>query len=144
MIAQINALAMTSGRQDLSRFKQAAGYRHVKDKFAVAGLTPVASEMVEPPRVAECKVQMEVELVAVHEMNADVESMRGFFLALEVKVLRVHAEQHVLQKDNHDRVDSEKWRPLINVFQHLYGLREKSGISKLADVAEDLYRFGPA
>lgn len=140
LIPHINALAKTSGRQDLSPFKQAAGYRYVRDKFAIANLTPMASELVEPPRIKQCAVQLEAELVAVHEMNGDVEAMRGFFLALEVKILRTHAEETILQKGNEKRIDASRWRPLYNVFQQLYGLGARLGSSKLAEVDEDLYR----
>jgi flavin reductase (DIM6/NTAB) family NADH-FMN oxidoreductase RutF len=34
--------------------------------FAAAGLTPLASRIVMPPRVAECPLQLEAELTAVH------------------------------------------------------------------------------
>ena len=140
MIAQINAIAKTTGRQDLSPFKQAAGYRYIKDKLEISKLTPMTSEMVEPPRVAECQVQMEAELVAVHEMNGDEEDRRGFFLALEVKILRTHAEESMLQKENTRRVDADSWRPMINVFQHLYGLSSRLAPSRLAEIDEGMYR----
>ena len=42
--------------------KRRRGYRHVAEKFTEAGLTPVASDLVNPPRVAECQVQMEATL----------------------------------------------------------------------------------
>lgn len=61
MVDQVNALAKTTGRQDMSPFKEAAGYCYVKDKFKLAQLTPVVSEMVEPSRVLECPVQMEAK-----------------------------------------------------------------------------------
>ena len=80
MVAQVNGLAKTTGRETLSPFKKAAGYRYVKDKFAVGALTPMPSEVVEPARVEECPVQMEAELRAVNEMNRDEEGMSGFFL----------------------------------------------------------------
>ena len=144
MAPQINALAKTSGRQDLSPFKQAAGYRYVKDKFEIAKLTPVASELVEPPRVGECEVQMEAGLVAVHEMNSDEEDKAGFFLALEVKILRVHAEESLLQKENKKRVNADSWKPMMNIFQHLYGSGAKLQPSTLAEIDEDMYRCNSA
>ena len=58
MVININALAKTTGKEDLSPFKKAAGYHHVKDKFEIARLTPMASEKVDPPRVRECPVQV--------------------------------------------------------------------------------------
>ena len=140
MVAQINALAKTTGREDMSPFKTAAGYRYVKDKFEVAQLTPLVSEMVEPLRVEECSVHMEAELVAVNEMSRDEESRRGFFLGLEVKILRVHADQRILRAGEPDRVDADRWRPLMTVFQHLYGLSGRLQPSRLAEIDEEKYR----
>ena len=140
MVAPINALAKTTGRQDLSPFKTAAGYRYVKDKFKIAQLTPLASEVIEPSRVQECPVQMEAELVAVNEMSRDEESRRGFFLGLEVKILRVYAEESILRARGPDKVDADRWRPLMNVFQHLYGLSARLQPSRLAEIDEEKYR----
>ena len=140
MVTQVNALAKTTGRQDLSSFKTAAGYVYVKDKFKAAQLTPMASEVVEPCRVLECPVQMEAELVAVNEMNQDEKGKEGFFLGLEVKILRIHAEEDVLQVGKANKVDADRWRPLMNVFQHLYGLKAKMQASRLAEIDEEMYR----
>ncbi|MCJ1449683.1 hypothetical protein MMC28_000011 [Mycoblastus sanguinarius] len=140
MVININALAKTTGKEDLSPFKKAAGYHHVKDKFEIARLTPMASEKVDPPRVRECPVQMEAELVAVNEMNRDEEGMEGFFLGMEVKILRVHAEEGILQIGSPNKVDADRWRPLMNSFQHLYGLSARLQPSKLAEIDEENYR----
>ncbi len=140
MVAQINALAKTTGRQDLSPFKIAAGYCYVKDKFQVAHLTPMASEVVEPSRVLECPVQMEAELMAVNEMHGDEEGKDGFFLGLEVKVLRIHVEEDILQIGEPNKIDADRWRPLMTVFQHLYGLGRTLRPSRLAEIDEEMYR----
>ena len=39
-----------------------------------------------------------------------------------------------------DRVDPDKWRPLIMSFQEFYGLGEKVHESRLGQVPEPLYR----
>lgn len=140
MVNPVNALAKTTGRQDMSPFKTAAGYCYVKDKFKLAQLTPIASEMVEPSRVLECPVQMEAELAAVNEMNRDEEGKEGFFLGFEIKILRVHAEEEILQTGEANKVDADRWRPLMNVFQHLYGLSARLQPSRLAEIDEDKYR----
>ena len=140
MVAQVNALAKTTGKQDMSPFKIAAGYRYVNDKFGVARLTPLASDLVEPSRVQECLVQMEAELVAVNEMSGDEEKWKGFFLGLEVKILRIHAEEQILQAGKPDKIDADRWRPLMNVFQHLYGLSARLRPSRLAEIDEEKYR----
>ena len=45
----------------------AADYAPEVDEFTVAGLTPVASERVKPPRVGEALASMECKLVHIHE-----------------------------------------------------------------------------
>lgn len=40
------------------------------DEFAASGLTPLASEVVRPPRVAESKIHMECRLVQIVEVSA--------------------------------------------------------------------------
>ena len=140
MVAPINALAKTTGRQDMSPFQIAAGYYYVKDKFETTQLTPMTSEMVEPSRVLECPVQMEAELVAVNEMNRDEDGRNGTFIGLEVKILRIHAEENFLRAGEPNKVNADRWRPLITAFQHLYGLSARLQPSRLADIDEEKYR----
>ena len=124
----------------MSPFKTAAGYCYMKDKFEMAQLTLMASEMIEPSRVLECPVQMEAELVAVNEMCRDEEGREGFFLGLEVKILRVHAEETILRPGEPNEVDADRWRPLMTAFQHLYGLSARLQPSRLAEIDEEKYR----
>ena len=140
MVAQVNALAKTTGRPDMSPFKIAAGYCYVEDKFKVAQLTPLTSEMVGPSRVLEFPVHMEAELVAVNEMNRDEDDGEGLFLGLEVKIVRVHAEENILRAGQPTKVDADRWRPLTMVFQHLYGLSARLQPSRLAEIDEEKYR----
>ena len=78
--------------------------------------------------------------MAVNEMNRDEEGMEGFFLGMEVKILRVHAEEGILQIGSPNKVDADRWRPLMNSFQHLYGLSARLQPSKLAEIDEENYR----
>ena len=140
MVAKVNALAKTTGRQDLSPFKNVAGYEYVKDKFRRAELTSTESDIVAPPRVQECPVQMEAELVQVNEMNCDEKGMGGCFLGLEVKILKVHAEESIVQSKGSDRIDADRWKPLMMSFQHFYGLTRRLQPSELAEIDEEHYR----
>ena len=137
MIPIVNALAKTTGADVVSEEKTARGYRTVKDKFGVADLTPVASDVVAPPRVAECPVQMEAEMISVHEM------LGGIMLAIEVRVLRTWVEDNIRLEGFKNRVDADRWRPMIMSFQGLFGLRNrKEGEeSRLEEVEEELYRI---
>ena len=91
-----------------------------------AGLKPLKSDLVRPARIAECPAQLEPELIGVYEMMQDTDT-KGF-IALEVKVLRmVHEEIRMQGQKN--RIDPDKWRPIIMSFQELYGLKGKRSIS---------------
>ena len=59
LVAHVDRLALTTGKNPVPERKRDWGYRFEPDKFRIAGLTPIASELVAPPRVRECPVQME-------------------------------------------------------------------------------------
>lgn len=141
MTSAVNALALTTGSNPVPEWKKGVGYIHVKDKFARSGLTPQESDMVPPPRIKECPVQMEAELVEVREMMSDMEELKRAPFALELKILRVHVEDELRLKGYENRVDAEKLRPLFMAFQEFFGMRRgKVEDSKLAGIGEENYR----
>ncbi|MFK2878318.1 flavin reductase family protein [Rhodanobacter hydrolyticus] len=115
----VEALAPTTGCDPVPDWK--AGYRHVADKFALAGLTPLPSEQVRAPRVAECPLQMEARVAACHARSVDDwKNDAGGFVTVETEVLRVYAhEEMVLDGGNH--IDPQRFRPLLYVFRHYVG-----------------------
>ena len=148
MNGAINALARTTGSPEIltaqpgegyKYFKRMNGYEYVPDKFGRAGLTPLNSDLVVPARIAECPAQMEAELVGVYEMMQDAD-MKGF-IALEVKVLRTHIHEDIRMEGFENRIDPDKWQPMIMSFQELYGLKgKKVDESVLAKISEEQYR----
>ena len=85
----------------------------------------------------ECPVQLE----AVHPIADPDPAWRGRSLALHVVVRKVHAATEILADGEPDRIDSDKWRPLIMSFQQFYGLTvEKAHGSELAKIPEAAYR----
>lgn len=141
MVASVDRLALTTGSDPVPEGKLRRGYRFEPEKFARAGLSPVASETVSPPRVAECAVQMEASLLAAHPMATEDPTWRGRHMAIEVLVQRTHADDTILMRDDPDRIDPDKWRPLIMSFQHYYGLAPgKLHGSALAGIPEAAYR----
>lgn len=56
LAAAVNRLAMTTGMSPVPGYKQAIGTEYVRDKFARAGMTPLTSDLVGPPRVQEYRV----------------------------------------------------------------------------------------
>ncbi|OXM70087.1 flavin reductase [Amycolatopsis vastitatis] len=133
--AAVDRLALTTGSDPVPDGKVRRGYFHVASKFSRAGLTPVPSETVVPPRVAECPVAMEAVVEAVHPVGDD-----GGIVAFEVRVQRVFVHDEIRLAGSDDRIDPDAWRPLIMSFQKFYGLGEQVHPSTLARIPERLYR----
>ena len=142
--AAVDRLARTTGSDPVPTWKAANGYEHVRDKFGRAGLTPLASSRVRPPRVAECPVHLEAVLEAVHPLAAGDPARRGRLVALELHVVRVHVAESIRMPGHADRVDPARWRPLIMSFQRFYGLGDEVHPSTLAEIPESAYRTPPA
>ncbi|WP_433165422.1 flavin reductase family protein [Kribbella sp. CA-247076] len=117
----VERLAPLTGRDPLPPEKRAR-FRFEREKFKAAGLTPVPSELVGPPRVAECPLQFEASAVRV-EMGAD-----GNFLVVQAKVLRVHADARIVVPGT-SYVDPRAWSPLVYNFRHYFGLGAELGES---------------
>jgi len=138
-VAAVNRLALTTGSYPVPESKQRRGYRFEPDKFGVAGLRPLASETVAAPRVQECPVQLEAIVEAVHGMAEKDVVQRGLFVGIEVRIRRVYAEEAILVNGEQNRIDPDKWRPLMMSFQKLYGLGPSVYESVLAAIPESLY-----
>lgn len=138
--AAVNRLALTTGTFPVPAGKAQKGYTHKTDKFNLAQLTPVQSETVNPPRVAECPVQMEAVMENFHGIAEDDEQQRGRLVTIELRIQRVYLDKLILMDGNPNRVDPNKWKPLIMNFQQFYGLGEQVHVSTLSSISEDLYR----
>ncbi len=144
-----NRLARTTGRFPLTPDKQAMGYRYEKDKLGIAGLTATPSDIVKAPRVTECPIQLEALMQASYpfggfeparEFGASA-SAAPFVLAIELKIVRVHAEESLLVPGKKNFIDPDKWKPLIMSFAQYYGLAPGRIVpSKLAEIPEEVYR----
>jgi flavin reductase (DIM6/NTAB) family NADH-FMN oxidoreductase RutF len=125
--AAVDRLDGTTGLDPVPDYKQGRGYRYEPDKFALAELTPVASELVKPPRVAECPVQLEAVIEAVHSIgNREAAAPFGnpddYTVAIEARVVRAHVEESILVPERQHHIDRDKWSPLIFTFGEFYGL----------------------
>ena len=141
-VEAVDRLARTTGSNPVPEGKLRRGYRHVADKFGIAGLTPAPAQSVAAPRVLECPVNLEAEVVALHDMAEDDPKLRGRFVALEVKVKRVFVDKRILLDGDCDRIDPDKWQPLIMSFQNFYGLGpDRLQHSELAKIPESAYRM---
>jgi flavin reductase (DIM6/NTAB) family NADH-FMN oxidoreductase RutF len=140
-VAGVNRLARTTGSNPVPEHKIQKGYYFEPDKFGISGFTIQDSETVSAPRVAECPIQLEAVLEGVYpyaDMNAD---RQGHIPCLEVRIQRVHVEEALLIDEDSNRIDPDKWRPLIMSFQKFYGLDAgQLHVSTLAQIPETAYR----
>ncbi|KAH9895482.1 hypothetical protein F4778DRAFT_794376 [Xylariomycetidae sp. FL2044] len=137
----VNRLADTTGSDPVSAAKASRNYRFVRDKWARAGLHPQASSFVAPPRVAECPAQMEAQVLRAHDLRPDLPDRKGLLLAVEVRVLRVWVLPALRMAGHPNRVDPDRWRPLIMSFQEFYGLGPAKLLpSVLGRISEEKYR----
>ena len=88
------------------KMKQCSGeYPPQVDEFAVSGLTPVASDVVKPPRVAESKVNMECRLFQLVRIS---EKPLGGSVVLG-EIVRFHVDDALIDDF---RIDPDKLRAI--------------------------------
>ncbi|MDX6462340.1 MAG: hypothetical protein QOE55_6037 [Acidobacteriaceae bacterium] len=95
LVERVNKLARLTGSDPVPPHKQAMGYRHEKDKFTIAGLSAVPSELVKPPRVHECPVQLEAVLEATHPFGTRPDKPPTA-LAFEMRIVQAHIDESIL------------------------------------------------
>ncbi|MGD0642545.1 MAG: flavin reductase [Roseiarcus sp.] len=118
---KVEAIARATGRDPVPPHKERIGYRFAPDKFELAGFSPQDSELVRPKRIAECALQFEAQVVALHDPGADWPAERPeAFAIVETRVLRVHAHRALVIPGT-NLIDTGQWSPLLYVFRHYFG-----------------------
>ncbi|MBS0294725.1 MAG: flavin reductase family protein [Proteobacteria bacterium] len=108
----------------------APSFECVKDKFGRAGLTPIPSETVGPPRVDECPIQAEVEVLAIHP------AAPGEDVAyVETCWRRVHVHER-LSVAGTQRIHPARWDPLFYIFRHYAAADRRLGMTFRAEDRE--------
>jgi flavin reductase (DIM6/NTAB) family NADH-FMN oxidoreductase RutF len=129
LVTQVDRLALATGKNPVPDKKREWGYRHEQDKFGIAGFTPMQSQVVAPPRVRECPVQMEG---IVHDFRPFGKNVKAN--VFEVHIVKLHVDERLLLGDGpHPHIDPVRWRPLIMSFCRFFGLREEVHPSRLAE-----------
>jgi flavin reductase (DIM6/NTAB) family NADH-FMN oxidoreductase RutF len=123
---RVERIAPTTGRADVPEDKRAMGYQFDPDKFRRAGLSPLPSELVGPARVAECPLQLEARVLAMHAPASLPGAEAADWRIVEVQVLRVHAHDQITRSES-DHIDVVRWRPLLYVFRHYVAAGEVLG-----------------
>lgn len=134
----VNALALTTGSASVPLHKRLLGYRHETDKLGRAGLTTVPSTRVRAPRVAECGVQLEAVVASIRPFARDDTRMAVPACAVEVRIVAAHVDETLLAAAP-DRVDPDRWEPLLMSFRELYGRGTRVMPSRLATGNEAAY-----
>jgi len=141
LVGAVDRLARTTGSDPVPPAKLWRGYRHAKDKFALSELTAARGDTVGAPRALQCPVQIEAKLAHVHAMAQEDAVWRGNIAAIEMRITRVHAHPQIMMEGLPNRIDPDKWRPLIMSFQQFYGLApEKLQRSELGQIPESMYK----
>ncbi len=136
----VDRLALTTGRFPVPPRKAEVGYRHEPDKFQRAGLTPIPSLTVAPPRAAECPVALEGRVMAYHGLEEYDEANRGGATLFEVRITQVHVHPEIRMPETDNKIDPDRWRPLIMSFQKFFGLGSQIRPSRLSSIDEEWYR----
>lgn len=122
----VERLAALTARRPVPPAK-AERYRHEPEKFAAAGLTAEASDLVAPPRVQECALQFEAEVRRMTPGWSDD------YALVEAEVVRVHAAPGIVADGDH--IDPRAWQPLIYSFKHYFDLGEELGWTRSSPTA---------
>ena len=134
---KVEALAPLTGRDPPAMPEL---FHYEPAKFKAAGLTSVASHRVRPPRIAECPLQLEARITAIHEPRSpDGDSFR----IVEAYVERVHALVDYV-KPGTQHVDTARWSPLLYVFRHYFGTGGELGRTFRAEIDDIACTAGPS
>jgi flavin reductase (DIM6/NTAB) family NADH-FMN oxidoreductase RutF len=129
LVTHVDRLALTTGKDPVPEKKLLWGYRHEADKFGISGFTPVPSQVVAPPRVRECPVQMEG---IVHDYRPFGKNVSAN--TFEVHILKLHVDEDLLVANaSRPHIDPERWHPLIMSFCRFFGRGGELHPSRLAD-----------
>jgi len=100
---------------------QQIGYRFNPCKFEAGGFTPQPSAKVRALRIAECPIQFEAQVTAVHEPAGEwPERFPTSYQIIETQAVCVHADRDIVIPNSH-HIDTGKWNPLLYVFRHYFG-----------------------
>lgn len=139
LVPAVNRLALLTGAADVPKHKRFLGYQHEANKFAVAGLTPEASLDVKPPRAKECLVQLEARVEDIKPFGGKDPRMAIPTIAVELRIVKTHVDESILQAPDSHRIDTEAWSPLLMTFRKLYGNPQHLAESRLANGPEEFY-----
>lgn len=138
-VGAVDRLAKLTGSASVPLHKKLLGYHYAADKFGAAGLTPQTSLQVAPPRVGECPVHLEAVVESIRPFAENDPRMAVPTCMVELRIVQVHATPRILADADADRIDPDKWHPLLMSFREFYGRGERVHSSRLGKGPEDAY-----
>lgn len=120
---QVEAIATLTG-QNPPTSSRGPRIAFSADKWTPGGFTPQESDLVRPPRIAECAIQCEARVQAIHVPRGPD---RALFRIVEVHVRRIHADRAILDPGSEHHVDTEAWSPALYVFREYFGTGPRLG-----------------
>lgn len=106
-------------------------YRYEADKFSAGDFSAMDAEMVTPPALANCPMQLECVLQNHYIMESGVDGT-PLIAAVQVKVINVRVHENLVINKNY--INPSAWSPLIYNFRHYYALGEEMGKNFRAEV----------
>lgn len=138
-VAMVDRLGLLTGSEAVPMHKLQLGYRRSADKFADSGFTAMPAQDVAPARIAQCPIQLEAKVVSIRPFAQQDPRMAVPARAVEVRIVRAHVEESLLDAPGGRRIDPDKWKPLLMSFRRFYGIGASVHPSRLAQGPEDQY-----
>lgn len=138
--AHVERLSTVTGRYPVPEEK-AGQYTFEPQKFELADLDPLASDLVNVPRVAQAPIQLECRVQRI------TPAVSGEFSMVEAEVVRVHAASDITVPGT-DHLDPHEWHPLIYAYRHFFdrgnevGWTRKSPLITVPTAVEEWERSG--
>jgi len=126
----IESIAHLTGVHPVPESKKSL-YRYEPDKFTAGGFSAVGSQVVRPPAIKDCPIQLEAILEQHSIIDFDADGQPDV-AAITVKVVNVRVHENILIGNDH--IDPGKWSPLIYNFRHYFGLGKALGKNFKAEI----------
>lgn len=114
--SNVEKIAPLTAKNPIPSFQQGI-YQFCENKAEVGNFHLQPSTLVKPHRIFECPLQAEVHVTHISE--------REGYAIIELKIVQVHANKNLLLTN--DKIDPQKWKPLIYNFRHYQGLTDTLG-----------------
>ncbi len=121
LVEQVEALAPLTGRNPPAPHK-ADTFRFEPHKFEAAGLSAIDAKTVRAPRIAQCPLQLEAKVTAIHEPATRPDG--EYFRIVETHIQQVHAHPSIVKPET-NHIDPQRWSPLLYVFRHYFATGEE-------------------